>query len=311
MKNISNSNEYIIVDPPLDMLHGDSIDFNKFPRVSFCIPTFNNEDTLDGCLNSIISQNYPDIEIVIVDGHSRDRTLEIAKKYTNKIYFDGGTLGSARQTSIQQSTGSILALIDSDIVIPHRDWLINSVRYFNYNCRVSTVWPINVAPPGAKRITRLYFNLWRIIFEDAMNKKRGLFGGGNALILRKCLEEVGGISKTLHWGEDYDWARKLKDRGYSVVFIRDPLYHDTMRSILEFSKKQFTGARTFTKTGFGLMGKTAWEVFFEQVILGSKGMVRGLIIYKDESWLIFPMFLFIRIIAYAYNYTKNFIKNRV
>ncbi len=153
--------------------------------------------------------------------------------------------------------------------------------------------------------TRLYFNHWKVVIEDRIKKKRSLYGGGNALFLRNCIEEIGGIDKSLHWGEDFDWAQKLKDLGYQVVFIRDPLYHDTMRSLRQFARKQFVGAKTFTRTGFQLMNLSAKDVFYEQVVLGTKGMIKGLVKDKDVSWLLFPLFMFIRVVAYMYIYVRG------
>src|SRR5271157_2621723 len=183
--------EYIVVNPSVNELNEKIIDFDNLPRVSFCIPTLNNEDTLDETLKSYVAQEYPDIEIVVVDGHSTDHTIEVAKKYTNKIYFDDGTLGSATQTAIEKSTGEIIAILDSDIIIPHKKWLINAIKYFNYSNRVSTVWPLNLAPPKSSLTTQLYFNYWEVVIENRIKNKRSLFGGGNSLILRKCIDEIG------------------------------------------------------------------------------------------------------------------------
>lgn len=300
---------YIIVNPPVEKLNKEIIDFQKLPRVSFAIPTFNNEDTLNECLRSIVNQEYPDIEIIIVDGHSIDRTIEIAKKYTDKIYYDTGTLGSARQTSIEKSSGEVLALFDSDIYIPHKKWLINAVKYFNYDVKVSTVWPINIAPPNGSLTVRLYFNYWRLVIEDRIKRNRGIYGGGNALFLRQYLEEIGGVNKSLHWGEDLDWARKLKDIDCKVVCIQDPIYHDTMQSLNEFTKKQFIGAKTFTITGFGLMNLSFWDVFYEQAVIGIKGMIKGILFDHDTSWLLFPLFLIVRVVAYSSTYFKNHLRS--
>ena len=63
--------DYLVVEPCPDIFSGDTIDLDNPPHVSFCIPTLNNEDTLDECLNSIINQEYPYIELIIVDGHSK------------------------------------------------------------------------------------------------------------------------------------------------------------------------------------------------------------------------------------------------
>ena len=134
---------------------------------------------------------------------------------------------------------------------------------------------------------------------DRIKNNRGLFGGGTSLIVKKYLIEIGGINISLHWGEDFDWAKKFKDKGYCVVFISDPIYHNTMRTLKQFYKKQFVGAKTFTKTGFGMMGLSKKEVFYENFILGTKGMFQGLIVERDMSWLYYPVFVFIRVLAYS------------
>jgi glycosyltransferase involved in cell wall biosynthesis len=194
------SANYVVVDPPPETINGDSIFGRKPHLVSFCIPTLNSERTIGDCLGSIASQNYPETEIVIVDGGSSDHTLEIASKYTDNMQFDDGTLGSARQTSVDHSMGEVIALFDSDVVIPHRDWLENAIQYFNYSERVSTVWPVVVAPPNAPWTARLYANIWKITMEDRIRKHRGVFGGGNALFVRSCIDKIGGINRSLHWG---------------------------------------------------------------------------------------------------------------
>jgi len=291
---------YIICNPSKQNFHGNQINIQKLPRVSFCIPTFNNEDTIEECLFSIASQKYPDFEIIIVDGYSNDNTINIAKKYTDKIFFDRGVVGRARQKSIQEADGEILAIFDSDIVIPYENWLLNAVQYFNYSNYVSTVWPLLVAPPNSSKIAKLYqTNLHKVLIYDRIKNNRGLFGGGTSLIFKKHMTEIGGVNVLLHWGEDFDWAKKLKDRGYSVIFISDPIYHNTMRTLKQFYDKQFMGANAFTKSGFGIMGLSKKEVFYENFILGIKGMFHGLFIDRDTSWLYYPVFLFIRIVAYS------------
>ena len=300
---------YIVCNPSKQNFHGNQINIQELPRVSFCIPTFNNEETIEACLFSITSQKYPNFEIIIVDGHSNDNTINIAKKYTDKIFFERGFVGRARQKSIQEAEGEILAIFDSDIVIPHENWLLNAVQYFNYSNNVSTVWPLLVAPPNSSKIAKLYqTNLHKVLICDRIKNNRGLFGGGTSLILKKHMTEIGGINILLHWGEDFDWAKKLKDRGYSVIFISDPIYHNTMRTLKQFYDKQFMGANAFTKSGFGMMGLSKKEVFYENFILGIKGMFHGLFIDRDTSWLYYPVFLFIRIVAYSSIFINNIIR---
>lgn len=297
---------YIIIANPESELKGSSINLNRLPKVSFCIPTLNNEDTIEACLNSIISQDYPDIEIIIIDGYSKDKTVEIAKKFTEKILFDSGTYGSACQTGFKHSSGKIVALFDSDLIIPRNSWLKEAVRYFNYAPNISTVWPLLTAPPNSSLFARLYqTNLHRLFIEHRMTKKIGLYGGGNSLFLRSCLEEIGGINSSIHWGADFEWAQKLKDFGYCVVYLDDPIYHDTMRTFRLFARKQFTGAKTFTRYGFQFMGLSSKDILYEHFVLGTGAMIKGIVIDRDLSWLYFPLLLVVRCLAYGHTYIKN------
>ena len=305
MENSRQSTAYVVTEPPEETFSGGAIDLSVLPRVSVCIPTKNREDNLRDCLRSIAAQDYPDTEIVVVDNGSADNSVAVARQYTDKVFFCEGPLGKVRQFSIDMSTGPILALLDDDVTIPHRQWLSHAVKYFNYSDRVSTVWPRNVAPPGASRFTRLYLNFWKVTMEHRVSKGRGLCGGGNALFLRRAIDEIGGVNSSVHWGEDYDWAGKLKSRGYQVVYIKDPLWHDTMRSLREFTRKQFTGAATFaTSQGFHLIQLPLRYVFFEQVVLGTKGMMLGLFRDRDTSWLLYPAFVGARAFAFAVTYLR-------
>jgi len=307
---LNKNNEYIVINPDERNFSAYVIRDNDLPLVSFCIPTKNNEFTLENCLLSIASQNYPNLEIIIVDGYSSDNTLAIAKKFTNKIYFEDKKLGLVRQKSIDYSNGLIIALFDSDIIIPHKNWLMNAVKYFNYNNKVSTVWPKNIAPPNCSLMTKLYFNFWKIIIENRIRNRKGFFGGGNSLFLKKSLNDIGRINDELHWGEDFDWAKKLKEQGFMVLYITDPLYHDTMRTFKEFFYKQFTGADTFTEHGFELMGLSTRDILYEHFILGFSGMIKGLLVDRDKSWLYYPFLVYARLYAYVYTILIKWYRDR-
>lgn len=298
-----HKNPHVILNPIDSELKYNIIDLKDLPKVSIVIPTLNNTRTIEKCLKSISRQEYPKIEIIIVDNGSIDDTLMIARKYTDKIFSDKGKLGSVRQTGIEHATGDIIGSFDSDIELPNNKWLINAIKYFNYSPDVVSIWPANIAPPDASLNLKLYWNLWRIIIHDRITKNRGLFGGGNSLFLKTFLEEVGGLERNYHWGEDYNLANKIRDHGGRLIFIDNPIYHDTnMGSYIYFIKKQIIGANTFLNTGFRHMGLTNLDIIYEQFILGFKGMIKGIIFNHDPSWFLFPVFLSLRVISYLIVY---------
>jgi len=104
------------------------------PSVSIVIPTYNSERTLDSCLGSILSQDYPanKIEIVIADGGSTDGTLAIADRFlVSKIVHNPLRTGEAgKAVGVRASHHDVIALIDSDNILPSSDWLSRMVEPF-------------------------------------------------------------------------------------------------------------------------------------------------------------------------------------
>ena len=88
-------------------------------------------------------------------------------------------------------------------------------------------------------------------------------------------------------------AKKLKDRSYKLVYIKDPIYHDTDMglSMKKFVKKQILGTTAFTKNNFQSTGLSIKELFHEQIVIGSVGMARD--IYKGKKFFMvaFPIFV--------------------
>ncbi|MFA5356590.1 MAG: glycosyltransferase, partial [Candidatus Omnitrophota bacterium] len=86
------------------------------PLVSINIATYNSARTLVKCLDSVKTQSYKNIEIIIMDSHSKDKTLEIAKSYGAKIVF-APTLATARKAGSDASSGEYIMILDSDQVL--------------------------------------------------------------------------------------------------------------------------------------------------------------------------------------------------
>jgi glycosyltransferase involved in cell wall biosynthesis len=106
----------------------------KMPSISIVIPTYNSARTLTSCLESIRKQDYPKdkIEIIIVDAGSSDNTVEIAGQFTD-IYPNPLRTGEAgKAVGVRHATGEIIALIDSDNILPERDWLKRMAAPFEY-----------------------------------------------------------------------------------------------------------------------------------------------------------------------------------
>ncbi len=90
------------------------------PLVSVIIPTFNSQKTIKFCLESIRKQTYKRIETQVVDRHSTDATVQIAKQFKAKMYAHPDGRSEARNYAAQRAAGDFLLFIDSDMVLTPR-----------------------------------------------------------------------------------------------------------------------------------------------------------------------------------------------
>ena len=102
-------------------------------RLSIILPTYNNEITIEECLRSLREQNFSnkDYEILLIDGGSDDKTLEIAKKYKVNIVKNPHRIEEqARIIGIKIARGEILAFIDADNVLLDKNWFKKMLEPF-------------------------------------------------------------------------------------------------------------------------------------------------------------------------------------
>ena len=102
----------------------------KWPKISIITPTLNSARTIDEYFKAIKSQNYRgEIEIVITDGGSTDKTLEIAKINGAKIYKNSlKTAEAGKALGVKNASGNIYAFIDSDNILEDSGWLRNLIK---------------------------------------------------------------------------------------------------------------------------------------------------------------------------------------
>lgn len=91
---------------------------STYPKISIVTPNFNGDTYLEQTIQSVLSQNYPNLEYIIIDGGSTDNSVALIKKYESQLAYwvsepDKG-LYDAIQKGFEKSTGEIMAWINSD-----------------------------------------------------------------------------------------------------------------------------------------------------------------------------------------------------
>ncbi|MBR1443324.1 MAG: glycosyltransferase family 2 protein [Firmicutes bacterium] len=106
------------------------------PLVSIIVPVYNVEKYISRCIESLISQTYKNIEIILVDDGTQDKSGEICEKYAKKdkrivVYHkENGGLSDARNYGIEKSNGEYLSFVDSDdyVDFDYIEFLYNLIK---------------------------------------------------------------------------------------------------------------------------------------------------------------------------------------
>ena len=91
--------------------------------ISIIVPVYNAEKTLTRCVEALLGQTYSNIEILLIDDGSKDRSLDICREFARKdprlkvIYKKNGGVSSARNAGLDTATGTYVMFCDSD------DWV--------------------------------------------------------------------------------------------------------------------------------------------------------------------------------------------
>lgn len=192
----------------------------KLPRITIVTPSFNQGDFLDECIDSVLGQNYPDLEYIVIDGGSTDNSLDVIRKYERHLAYwvsepDKGQ-SHALSKGFSRSTGEIMAYINSDD--KYFPWAFKTAgelfRDFHQVEWLTSIeylcWNASGAPiPGwhVRGFTREDFYAGRTLGNS--NAFLGWIQQESTFWRRSLWYKSGGyINADLHYAMDFDlWAR--------------------------------------------------------------------------------------------------------
>ncbi|MBI4972700.1 MAG: glycosyltransferase family 2 protein [Candidatus Omnitrophica bacterium] len=143
------------------------IKLKTHPSISVVIPTLNAGKMLDLCLQRIREQDYPQekIEIIIMDGGSRDNTLQVAKKYGARVFVEEGERENQekrRGMGAYRAENDLIAVIDSDNILPTKDWFAQMLLPFVEHPEVVGVGTLRYACDRKMSLLNRYFSLFGV-----------------------------------------------------------------------------------------------------------------------------------------------------
>jgi len=173
--------------------------------------TKNSQSTLERCIQSI-ERNVPINKLIVIDGGSTDKTLEIAKQHTEHVVQNiNGNRSTARQLGIRLVDTEWFVFVDSDVVLCHK-WFEIVSKYINPT--IGAISGIEYLP-----FIKKLFSLFEMA-SVYLTSVRGIALTQNGLIRTDAIRDIN-IPNDLHWFEDYYILKHIRNKGYKYVITKN------------------------------------------------------------------------------------------
>ncbi|OAN28588.1 glycosyltransferase [Mycolicibacterium iranicum] len=204
--------------------------------LSFIIPTLNEHQTIERTLRCL-SAYSGDHEIIVSDGNSSDGTVDICRRFTDRIIVHDQprrqTIAEARNVGAARAGGDYLVFVDADVLVPDID------TFFRYahdafeadNRVVALTGKYRVNPETATAADKYVFTMLGLQFW-LQNNLLGIGGSGGEfqMIDVEAFRRVGGFDESLTAAEDMDLFRRLSRIGRTRFESRLTVYHSGRRA---------------------------------------------------------------------------------
>lgn len=180
------------------------------PKVSALMPVYNTERFIGEAIESVLAQDYDDIEIIVVDDGSTDRTAEIAKSYPKVRYIlkEHSGIMTTRNRTLREATGEFITFIDADdLWCPGK--LKMELEFLEQHPE------FDVVRSKMKNFTAIPEN------ELTVDEKE-IFENENVQLLgmhcfrKYVVDKVGFFDESLKYDEDTEWLVRMKVAGFKV-----------------------------------------------------------------------------------------------
>jgi len=201
------------------------------PLVSVIIPTKNSEATIEKCLMSLTEQSYKNLEIIVVDNYSRDRTRIIAKKFGANVFLKGPERGAQVNFGIGKAGGKYVYRVDSDFVL-HANVIreaVEACEKFGYDA---------IAVHNTSDPTVSFWSRVRKAERDCY--KNGELNIAARFWKKEALETVGGFDETIVAADDYDLHNRLVEYGFKIGrILAEEIHIGEPRTLAEVLQKHY------------------------------------------------------------------------
>lgn len=199
-------------------------------NISVVVPAYNEEKVIERCLRALKDQTLKPAEIIVGDGGSTDRTVQIAGKYGKVVIDKRRGIARGRNAGGFAAHGDIICFTDADCV-PAKDWLENIARSFRPGVVLAAG---SVRPMTRSRLTKLAYALtFRGLAPLLFKIGKPMTAGWNISCTREAFRKINGFNADMTTAEDLDLLLRLSKLGKSV-YNSDAIVHVSTRREEEY-----------------------------------------------------------------------------
>jgi len=223
----------------------------RLPLASIIVPVYNDEDTIEECLRSLIAQDYPNKEIIVVDDGSVDTTPQILSKISKEwpfiktIRVKHSGAAKARNIGLKYAKGKIIFFGEGDAIY-NVDYLSKVAKILIENPKIGAV-----CVTGAPWIKKKTFVGMCMKIESGIKRKLlklGKIKPYYAWVFRRTvLDAVGGFDERLFQAEDKDIFLRVKKLPTDVGLVTEVnWYHKRDQRLLPYLRRVYFGSKSRT-----------------------------------------------------------------
>ncbi len=197
-----------------------------YPKISIVTPSYNQGAFIEETIDSLLSQNYPALEYIIIDGGSTDNTIEMIKKYEKSISYweskpDNGQ-SHAINKGLNKCTGDIFNWLNSDDYLEKKSLFTIAEHFQNSG--------INLVGGKSKKFSSNTFEkvVPETFYHQTIEEKivSPLYMQPSTFIRMDCIKQMGFLNEDLHYSMDYEWILR-----YLLLFGKENIIEtDTILS---------------------------------------------------------------------------------
>jgi glycosyltransferase involved in cell wall biosynthesis len=241
---------------------------SDWPALSVVVCAYNEERYLGDCLESLLHLDYPNLDVVICDDGSTDRTLEIASRYPFRIQaLEHKGLSAARNAGLEVARGDLIAYLDADAACDP-DWPYHLALSFESG--VDATGGPNLPVPSAGFAERVVAyspgGPMQVLITDDRAEH---VVGANMAFRRTTLRDLGGFDVAYtSAGDDVDICWRLLDAGHEIGFAHAAqVWHHRRDSLGRYLRQQRGYGRSERMVSgrhrerFNRLGQARWAGF--------------------------------------------------